>query len=40
VPDEVRGYGHVKEKSVVAAGALQAERRLAFLGQQPSKQVA
>ncbi|WP_265943474.1 indolepyruvate ferredoxin oxidoreductase family protein [Dechloromonas sp. A34] len=40
VPDEIRGYGHVKEKSIVAAGALQAERRRAFIGQQPGKLVA
>ena len=40
VPDEIRGYGHVKEKSIVAASALQAERRQAFLGLQPGKLVA
>ncbi|MBI2276421.1 MAG: indolepyruvate ferredoxin oxidoreductase family protein [Dechloromonas sp.] len=40
VPDEIRGYGHVKEKSIVAASALQAERRQAFLGQPPSQRVA
>ena len=31
VPDEIRGYGHVKEKSLVAAIALGAERRQVFL---------
>jgi indolepyruvate ferredoxin oxidoreductase len=31
VPDEIRGYGHVKEKSVAGARNLQGERRKAFL---------
>ncbi|AXS81093.1 indolepyruvate ferredoxin oxidoreductase family protein [Dechloromonas sp. HYN0024] len=31
VPDEIRGYGHVKEKSLAAAIALGAERRQAFM---------
>ncbi|CAG2134402.1 indolepyruvate ferredoxin oxidoreductase family protein [Cupriavidus numazuensis] len=30
VPDEIRGYGHVKEKSMDAAARLQAERLAAF----------
>jgi indolepyruvate ferredoxin oxidoreductase len=30
VPDEIRGYGHVKEKSLVAAKALQERRLSAF----------
>jgi indolepyruvate ferredoxin oxidoreductase len=30
VPDEIRGYGHVKEKSIVAADALRAQRLQAF----------
>ena len=30
VPDEIRGYGHVKEKSIAAAKALQDERSNAF----------
>ena len=30
VPDEIRGYGHVKEKNVEAARALQAQRLEAF----------
>jgi indolepyruvate ferredoxin oxidoreductase len=30
VPDEIRGYGHVKEKSVAVAQKLQAERLQAF----------
>lgn len=30
VPDEIRGYGHVKEKNVLAAKALQAQRLQAF----------
>jgi indolepyruvate ferredoxin oxidoreductase len=35
VPDEIRGYGHVKEKNVAAAKALQAERLEAFRNAQP-----
>uniref|UniRef100_Q47CC4 Putative pyruvate ferredoxin/flavodoxin oxidoreductase n=1 Tax=Dechloromonas aromatica (strain RCB) TaxID=159087 RepID=Q47CC4_DECAR len=35
VPDEIRGYGHVKEKSLAAAKALQAERLQAFLTARP-----
>ncbi len=35
VPDEIRGYGHVKEKSLVTAKALQAERLLAFRAARP-----
>ncbi|MDO9449326.1 MAG: indolepyruvate ferredoxin oxidoreductase family protein [Rugosibacter sp.] len=30
VPDEIRGYGHVKEKSIAAAKVLQTERLQAF----------
>jgi indolepyruvate ferredoxin oxidoreductase len=30
VPDEIRGYGHVKEKSIAAAKVLQAQRLAAF----------
>lgn len=30
VPDEIRGYGHVKEKSLAQADALRAKRREAF----------
>jgi indolepyruvate ferredoxin oxidoreductase len=30
VPDEIRGYGHVKEKNVLTAKALQAQRLQAF----------
>jgi len=40
VPDEIRGYGHVKEKSVAAARELQAERLQAFLAAQQDRQVA
>ncbi|MDD3675696.1 indolepyruvate ferredoxin oxidoreductase family protein [Thauera propionica] len=40
VPDEIRGYGHVKEKSVAAARTLQAERLKAFLAPQQDRQVA
>ena len=35
VPDEIRGYGHVKEKSLLAAKALQAERQQAFRTAKP-----
>ena len=30
VPDAIRGYGHVKEKSIAQAAVLQAERLAAF----------
>ncbi len=40
VPDEIRGYGHVKEKNLAAAKALQAERLQVFLDTQPSQLVA
>ncbi|MCV2219752.1 indolepyruvate ferredoxin oxidoreductase family protein [Thauera sp. Sel9] len=40
VPEEIRGYGHVKEKSVVLARELQAERMKAFLEPQQERQVA
>jgi indolepyruvate ferredoxin oxidoreductase len=35
VPDEIRGYGHVKEKSVAAAKTLQERRLQAFRNAQP-----
>jgi indolepyruvate ferredoxin oxidoreductase len=35
VPDEIRGYGHVKEKSIAAAKVLQAQRLAAFHQSQP-----
>jgi len=40
VPDEIRGYGHVKEKNLAAAQALQAERLQVFLDTQPGQMVA
>ncbi|WP_418647000.1 indolepyruvate ferredoxin oxidoreductase family protein [Thauera butanivorans] len=40
VPDEIRGYGHVKEKSVALARELQAERMKAFLEPQQERRVA
>ncbi len=40
VPDEIRGYGHVKEKNVEEARKLQAERLKAFLDPQQARQVA
>jgi indolepyruvate ferredoxin oxidoreductase len=36
VPDEIRGYGHVKEKAIAEADALRAQRRLIFLNPQSS----
>jgi indolepyruvate ferredoxin oxidoreductase len=38
VPDEVRGYGHVKEKSIVEAKALREQRAEAFRNPQPQTQ--
>jgi indolepyruvate ferredoxin oxidoreductase len=35
VPDEIRGYGHVKEKSIAVAKVLQAQRLAAFRQSQP-----
>jgi indolepyruvate ferredoxin oxidoreductase len=35
VPDEIRGYGHVKEKSIAAAKSLQEQRLQAFRNPQP-----
>jgi indolepyruvate ferredoxin oxidoreductase len=40
VPDEIRGYGHVKERSVALARELQAERLKAFLEPWQDRQVA
>ena len=40
VPDEIRGYGHVKEKSLADAAALREQRRQAFRGAVPSKPAA
>ncbi|EPZ13689.1 2-oxoacid ferredoxin oxidoreductase [Thauera terpenica 58Eu] len=40
VPDEIRGYGHVKEKSLAVARELQATRLRAFLAPQQERQVA
>lgn len=40
VPDEIRGYGHVKEKNVALAKKLAEERRTAFLNAPPNQQVA
>ncbi|HEX7500626.1 MAG TPA: DUF6537 domain-containing protein, partial [Polyangia bacterium] len=37
VPDEIRGYGHVKEKSIIAARLLQEQRMQAFRNPQPVK---
>jgi indolepyruvate ferredoxin oxidoreductase len=38
VPDEVRGYGHVKEKSVAEAKALREQRAYAFRNPHPQPQ--
>ncbi|MDM0021501.1 indolepyruvate ferredoxin oxidoreductase family protein [Variovorax saccharolyticus] len=40
VPDEIRGYGHVKEKSVAAARQLQQQRMQEFLRPAPVEQAA
>jgi indolepyruvate ferredoxin oxidoreductase len=40
VPDEIRGYGHVKEKSLADAAALREQRRQAFRSAVPSKPAA
>ena len=40
VPDEIRGYGHVKEKSITAARVLQEQRMQAFRNPQPAKLAA
>jgi indolepyruvate ferredoxin oxidoreductase len=42
VPDEIRGYGHVKEKSIATAKALQEQRLQEFRSPQPKplRQVA
>ena len=40
VPDEIRGYGHVKEKSIAAAKTLQEQRLQAFRNPQPVKLAA
>ncbi|TMH27372.1 MAG: indolepyruvate ferredoxin oxidoreductase family protein [Betaproteobacteria bacterium] len=39
-PDEIRGYGHVKEKSLVAASALRDQHLRAFRSPRPVRQVA
>jgi indolepyruvate ferredoxin oxidoreductase len=40
VPDEIRGYGHVKVKSIAAAKALEAQRLLTFKNPAPTKVAA
>jgi indolepyruvate ferredoxin oxidoreductase len=40
VPDEILGYGHVKEKSLAAAKALRAPRLQAFQVPQPVRIAA
>ncbi|MEZ5613452.1 MAG: DUF6537 domain-containing protein, partial [Rhodocyclaceae bacterium] len=40
VPDEIRGYGHVKEKSIAAAKALQQQRLQDFLNPKAEKVAA
>ncbi|MDX9717812.1 MAG: indolepyruvate ferredoxin oxidoreductase family protein [Thauera sp.] len=39
VPDEIRGFGHVKAKSLVTAKALEAKRRQDFLAAQAAPEV-
>ncbi len=38
VPDEIRGYGHVKEQSIEVAEVLRSQRRQAFGNPQPKRQ--
>lgn len=40
VPDEIRGYGHVKEKSVAEAKQLREQRHYAFRNPTPDRQDA
>ena len=40
VPDEIRGYGHVKERNIKAAKALEEKLLRAFRNPQPARQVA
>jgi len=40
IPDEIRGYGHVKEKSIADAKVLREQRLQAFRNPQPVPQVA
>jgi indolepyruvate ferredoxin oxidoreductase len=40
VPDEIRGFGHVKEKNLAVARKLQAERLDAFRNPQSMKRRA
>ena len=40
VPDEIRGYGHVKERNIKAAKALEEQLLQAFRNPQPVRQVA
>jgi len=40
VPDEIRGYGHVKEKSIAEAVTLREKRRQAFAHPQPDRSAA
>jgi indolepyruvate ferredoxin oxidoreductase len=40
VPDEIRGYGHVKERNLKAAKALEDQLLHAFRNPQPMRQVA
>ncbi|HTS23981.1 MAG TPA: indolepyruvate ferredoxin oxidoreductase family protein [Casimicrobiaceae bacterium] len=40
IPDEIRGYGHVKEKSVADAKLLREQRLQAFRDARPLRQVA
>ncbi len=40
VPDEIRGYGHVKEKSIADAKQLREQRQHAFRNPTPQRQAA
>ncbi|MDR3448239.1 MAG: hypothetical protein P4M15_00545, partial [Alphaproteobacteria bacterium] len=39
-PDEIRGYGHVKENSIAAAKLIQKDRIQDFFGAQKIRQAA
>ena len=39
VPDEIRGYGHVKEKSIADAKTLREQRAEEFLNPSPQPQL-
>jgi len=40
VPEEIRGYGHVKDKSIADAKQLREQRQSAFRNPAPERQTA